>query len=981
MNDTLHLFDDAVSDHDRFHRYLLSLGYSHGDIEKYISGDRFAYPINAGSSLDVKYILTLEDQDIFHHHNALWNRNSDVAFIAVGKEKSHIINAKQKPDPNNILKSSIRIASFDYGINTAGYEGINFEEITKGYVNSAYFFDFVSKRQRKTQEVDKDLLLNLLALRNDLRAGGNERIIHLLILRCLFVKYLEDRGIFDKDYLLNILKGGDPHKLLAAFDEIRKINGDVFKFDEFEVSDIKADYINKITLFFKTDYRSKQAALFPYRFDQIPIQLISHVYEAFLKSETKKGTGIYYTPSFLVDFMLSQTLKDTVQNNLEATVLDPAVGSGAFLVESFKIITEAYGENINFATKKRILEQQLFGIDIDRNALQIAAFSLYLALLETEEPAFIKEQIEHAHPILPSLIGKTLIHGNALTEPVFENKTFNYVVSNPPWGSVPTDNQEEHIKERNAIDNVAGAFPEYDSVADYERSQAFLIRVERWGSDDTVFTMVVKNSIFLNDKSKSFRSTLLHRYQINTFYELSHYNKILFKKRTIGEVEGKKIELGASEPCAVLILRKNDGNESTIRYISPKLSQFSQHFETIQYSQNDLFKVSQHDFIKDDKLWRILVNGDVEGYDLIDSKVITQDNVGIEAKVGFQPKKEMKTLGDPIWKKIIEPTDFEQFCQKNEALNLFDWNQDLRRKPNEDIFKHSRIIVPVRPLKADDFLFRGVHLKDEVVHKHNILSIKLKDDGNYVSNYLPYLGIINSQLIGYLFFQLSIQWGKGEGKRDTLRNVDVEALPIKKIHDTDAEIELTDLVDTIIRLKSEGRDASQEIYRLNDLIFDLYDLLDYEKEIIREFYQVRVERAGKEQERVRQEDIQKYFNAFTDTFSLILASDNTLQANYHISPNIGAVICISIVSNHQQQSLTEDTNLHILNFVKAKQLQEAEALKILNEDKVKLYEKDRLYIIKSNYFKDWTVRQAIKDAREEIAQFMKHLPARNEYAS
>jgi hypothetical protein len=54
-------------------------------------------------------------------------------------------------------------------------------------------------------------------------------------------------------------------------------------------------------------------------------------------------------------------------------------------------------------------------------------------------------------------------------------------------------------------------------------------------------------------------------------------------------------------------------------------------------------------------------------------------------------------------------------------------------------------------------------------------------------------------------------------------------------------------------------------------------------------------------------------------------------------------------------------------------MQNADALNVLNEGKVKLYEENKIYIIKSNQFKDWTVRQAIKDAREEVNQFIKQL--------
>lgn len=288
-----------------------------------------------------------------------------------------------------------------------------------------------------------------------------------------------------------------------------------------------------------------------------------------------------------------------------------------------------------------------------------------------------------------------------------------------------------------------------------------------------------------------------------------------------------------------------------------------------------------------------------------------------------------------------------------------------------------KILVSVRPLKSDKYLFRGVFVDDEIVFKHNILSIKFKANSGYLENYLPYLGILNSQLIGFLFFQLSIQWGKGEGKRDTLRNVDVERLPIKKIDDVYLRNEFTQLVETIQTKKELNEVPDAEINLLNEKILELYKLTDYEKEIIREFYQLNVERADKLSSWVRESEIAAYYKAFKETFSLILSEENTLNASYHISPNIGTIISISIVEKFKTQELKTDRSLNILNFVKSKQMNADDSLQILFEDKVKLYDKNCFYIIKSNQFKDWTVRQAIKDAKEERNKFINQLPPVN----
>lgn len=965
-----------------FHSFLRNLSYTEDDLSVGLVDEKtFEYEVDTAAKLSVKYILTPTNEDIFQAHRLLWNKNSDNVFVAVSQQSSHIINVKEKPDANRPLKNSICLKTFDYGVNSIGFEHVKPSEISKQYIDSAFFFDFVSKNQRKGQEVDKDLLLNLLTLKNDLLTNSNEEVIHLLILRCIFIKYLEDRGIFENEYLLSILKTNQPANLVTAFDEIRKINGDVFKYDDFELADIRPAYLKQLALFFESDYRSGQMFLFPYQFDQIPIQLISHVYEAFLKEDSKKRKGIYYTPPFLVNFMLSQVFTADKNNVQESKCLDPAVGSGAFLVECFSVIQRSYGRKLTFDEKKGILEQQLFGIDIDRKALQIAAFSLYLALLETEDPAFIKYEIRHAHPILPSLIGKTLIHANAITDDIFPGQTFEYIVSNPPWGSVAKDDDSldeidklEIAKERAAIANKGKGFPEYCNVSDFERSQAFLMRFAKWTNAQSRIVSVVKNSIFLNDNALGFRQDLLQKYQLEKFYELSHYNKILFKKRVIGEIDGKKIELGASEPCAVLVLSAFENLDNPLLYISPKLSDFAEKFEIIQFSDRDVFNIQQSDLLTNDQYWKVLVNGDVEDYDIIVNKLSKNCDIKIEARAGFQPKNNMVALGSPDWKKKIEPQHFEQFGTIDaSSLDDFNWNQNLHRKRDSSIFNGSRIIVPVRPLRSDNYLFRAAYLEEEVIHKDNILSVKFKDNGQYVSDYLPYLAIFNSQLIGFVFYQLSVQWGKGDGKRDTLRNVDVEKLPIKRVENHETKLKLHNLVVDIQNLKTKGVSFEKEVAELNDIVFEHYGLLDYEKEVIKEFYQINVDRNEKSKSLVKAGDISEYFIAFKTTFSLILSAQNTVNATYDISLNMGAAICIAIESKEKETSVTHHTEKHILNFVKNGQLQKAEALKILEENKVKLYEDDKFYIIKSNQFKDWTVRQAIKDAREEIENFIKHL--------
>ena len=402
----------------KFKSVLFQLDFSIEDIETSLSGDTFVYrkqlrPEHQGQrceyELCVKYFyISAEnlEQTLFEKHADIWNENNEYVFIAISEQITYLINAKVKPNPDSPMQRSNIIESFAYGVNSELFAPEELarlkDRLGKESIDSAYFFDFIveNTRQQKTTTVDKDLLLNLIQLRNDLLdIRDAQETIHLLILRCLFIKYLEDREIYEKDYLLNILKTASSQKLVDAFEQIKRINGDIFKYDEFSVNDIDRAYLEKLAQFFSSfDYRNGQGHLFPYKFDKIPIQLISHVYEAFLSNARKGNKGIYYTPTFVVKFMLAHTVQPKLSEKKKLTVLDPACGSGAFLVEAFKEIVKANQAEYDYERKVSILKNQIWGIDIDKQALQIATFSLYLALLEGEKPEAIREKIRKKYP-------------------------------------------------------------------------------------------------------------------------------------------------------------------------------------------------------------------------------------------------------------------------------------------------------------------------------------------------------------------------------------------------------------------------------------------------------------------------------------------------------------------------------------------------------------------------------------------------------
>ena len=232
-----------------------------------------------------------------------------------------------------------------------------------------------------------------------------------------------------------------PANAFRLFDWLRDaINGDLFPMNDpgAERRRLGPDHLAFIKDFIEgrslLPHADGQGRLFRFRFDAIPVDLISSIYQQFARSSAEDDThlqGLHYTPVELVHLTLDPVFEGLSPS---ARIIDPTCGSGAFLVEAFRrLVWKKSGDGP--ATRKvvrDILYNQLFGVDINRAALGIAAFSLYLAALEFEqEPATEIEDLKFEH-----LLDATLFEADTISDD-FPNKLtvkpFDAVVGNPPW--------------------------------------------------------------------------------------------------------------------------------------------------------------------------------------------------------------------------------------------------------------------------------------------------------------------------------------------------------------------------------------------------------------------------------------------------------------------------------------------------------------------------------------------------------------------
>lgn len=340
------------------------------------------------------------------------------------------------------------------------------------------FFRINPKSFDPEHKVDHYLLENIDAARHQLeRQFTDDRLdaaaVHALLGRTIFTCYLVDRGIINGSYFENVGAEGaqslldvfmkfppDQAKniLFKLFKELRRdFNGDVFEGDlEGEELLLGPVHIALLGRFLNGDNvanEQRSLGFWAYDFEFIPIETISGIYESFLSAEApekKRESGAYYTPRFLAELVLEIALQGD-SSLLEKRCLDAACGSGIFLVALFNQMAEEWRRknqqasyDIHANALIHILLHNLFGVDQSLIACRIAAFSLYIALLDQLSPSDI-QKLQKRGKFLPHLValmnagedqndGANVFHGDFFDETLrIPSDGFHLIIGNPPW--------------------------------------------------------------------------------------------------------------------------------------------------------------------------------------------------------------------------------------------------------------------------------------------------------------------------------------------------------------------------------------------------------------------------------------------------------------------------------------------------------------------------------------------------------------------
>jgi type I restriction-modification system DNA methylase subunit len=592
------------------------------DVDKYALNGQAHYMRRAFQSMALDGIFCIEEKptvylknftsaltrsQINQLHQKFWNQSIATILILQDPQKLYIFSGMVKP--NNDIEKPIKehkafIRKLKRVADTLERYKL-FERITTG----EYYRSRPEKFNPKGT-VDHYLIDQLKGLSDQLAHKDTieyRKKINSFVGRLIFTCYLIDREIISlNDY--NILSEQKIRSLLDLFElnSISKIrqcltilftslkkdfNGSMFEEDfDSELSMLTEQDLITLQQFLQgQEMGSRQMVLgfWAYDFSVIPVETISAIYESLLEIENpddKKSKGAFYTPRYLAEMVVDEAVSD-LSTLLNKTFLDPSCGSGIFLVTLFnRMADECYERNkiLNEKSKinelKKILKENLYGIDVNPTACRITCFSLYIAFLDQFEPRYLQTLQNRNGKILPKLLAyedqkwqniknASIFQGNFFQHDLPIQNDFDVIIGNPPWPgrtSKPDKIILQWLEDKNH--NPWLCDPELPMGKTYRKSVFFpsnqvahtfmwkaLLHLKESGN----CCMVLPSGILLN-KTDDFQKKWFKKASVDKIIHLADYRHLLFER--------------AIHPCFIACFNPNkpDIDSHIIHYIVPK---------------------------------------------------------------------------------------------------------------------------------------------------------------------------------------------------------------------------------------------------------------------------------------------------------------------------------------------------------------------------------------------------------------------------
>lgn len=549
------------------------------------------------------------------------------------------------------------------------------------------------------------------------------RLRRKLLILSLLIAYLEERSVLlpadfakaraDATHFFEVL--GDGKALIALLEALEeRFNGHVFRLTEEERATlaVSTELANYARLIEGHEDSAGQLSLWRlYSFRDLPVELISNIYQLFVKD----AASSIYTPPALVRLMLEEALSWDRLDQLMAghgVILDPACGSGVFLVEAYRRLVLHWRWRNDWTRpgvdELRHLLQRIHGIDLEEGAVELAAFSLCLSLCDALQP----EEIRSSVKLFPPLAGTTLHHSC-----FFDAKSSNLVqesvaviVGNPPF--------ESSLSTAGAKHSYESYTKGYGPLADKQLAYLFLHEAMAMLAPDGVLAMVEPSGFLYNQNAFAFRKAFFGRWRVREILDFVSVRG-LFKK---GDADPKIVvviaEAGKSAPDSRLlhaVFRRN-GRAAA-----------EQGFDIDYY---DLYWLRSADAEQSSNVWRANLLGGSRVNDFFERLRTYPTLKDYAAKQNWDFGEGyiagLKGVSRPAAHLVGKPLlPTSALSEQGLDTNLLEIVPD---RPIKDPKTEKRFTPPFLLIKENEDLHHGVWTGHYLTYKHRIVGFAAKPD-------------------------------------------------------------------------------------------------------------------------------------------------------------------------------------------------------------------------------------------------------------
>lgn len=515
-----------------------------------------------------------------------WNSKETSIAAITDFEEFRLYDATIRPDPKHPEVGLIFAYKYTDYLKPKTLDDLwllSKESVAAGSIDQLIKMSNVKQRERIP--VDQSFLDDLTGWREklakavfkiepDIDPADLNSVVQVFLDRLIFIRFAEDHGILPKYGLEEVVRlwehSGKQRSLVndlnAVFHEVNDLlNGEIFRFHRCEKTDWDQDAA-LVARIIKSLYEG------PYRFDVIGVELLGSIYERYLgktirvtatravvedKPEVRKAGGVYYTPKYIVDYIVDQTVGKLIDGKTPAQIaklriLDPACGSGSFLLGAYQELidyhTRWYAEHrrprqhgapgqarlmfddaveyeakLPLGEKAAILKNNIYGVDIDPQAVEITMMSLYIKMLEGERGAMMGRGIlPPLHDNIKcgnSLIGHDIREQPGITEDdldrirpfdwhsqsegfgdIMQAGGFDVVIGNPPY--VRVSNVEETLRPY--------LYKQYEVTHRFDIYVVFIQKAFASLAKGGLLGFIVPNKFLTADYGSSIRAFLVH---------------------------------------------------------------------------------------------------------------------------------------------------------------------------------------------------------------------------------------------------------------------------------------------------------------------------------------------------------------------------------------------------------------------------------------------------------------------------------------